>query len=73
MLTKPVRLRLEGGIPAMEGPKHRAVDRPEIDVPSAISRLHMTGPPGDNLTCLKCFGQIILVDKPNLTFTDYDL
>jgi hypothetical protein len=33
----------------------------------------MTGPPGDNLTCLKCFGQIILVDKANLTFTDYDL
>ncbi len=73
MLTKPVGLGLEGGIPAMERSKHRAVDRPEIDVPSAISRLHMAGAPGDDLSGLKCFGQIILVDKANLTFTDYDL
>ena len=73
MLTKPVGLRLERGIPATEWSKHRAVDRPEIDVPSAISRLHMAGAAGDNLSCLKCFGQIILVDKANLTFTDYDL
>ena len=73
MLTKPVGLRLEGGIPATEWSKHRAVDRPEIDVPSAISRLHMAGAPGEDLSCLKCFGQIILVDKANLTFTDYDL
>jgi hypothetical protein len=64
---------LERGIPATERSKHRAVDRPEIDVPSAISRLHMAGAPGDNLSSLKCFGQIILVDKANLTFTDYYL
>jgi len=73
MLTKPVGLGLEGGITAMERSKHRSVDRPEIDIPSAISRLHMAGAPGDELSGLKCFGQIILVDKANLTFTDYDL
>jgi len=73
MLTKPVVLRLEGGIPAMEGSKHRAVDRPEVDIPSAVFRLHMAGAAGDELSGLKCFGQIILVDKANLTFTDYDL
>ena len=73
MLTKPVVLGVEGGIPATEWSKHRAVDRPEIDVPSAVSRLQMAGAAGDNLSCLKCFGQIILVDKANLTFTDYDL
>ncbi|HEV2247295.1 MAG TPA: hypothetical protein VGW37_11640 [Terriglobia bacterium] len=73
MLTKPVVLRLEGSIPAAEWSKHRAVDRPEVDIPSAISRLHMAGAAGDDLSGLKCFGQIILVDKANLTFTDYDL
>jgi len=73
MLTKPVVLRLEGRIPTMEGPKHRSVDRPEVNIPSAVSRLHVAGPPGDDLSSLKCFGQIILVDKANLSFTDYDL
>ena len=73
MLTKPVVLRLEGAIPAMEGPKHRSVDRREVNIPSAVSRLHVAGAPGDDLSSLKCFGQIILVDKANLTFTDYDL
>ncbi len=73
MLTKPAVLGLEGGIPTTERSKHRAVDRPEIDIPSAISRLHMAGAPGDDLSGLKCFDQIILVDKANLTFTDYDL
>ncbi len=73
MLTKPVFLGLEGGIPAMEWPKHRSFDRPEVDVPSAVSRLHMAGAAGDSLSCLKCFGQVILVDKPNLAFADYDL
>jgi hypothetical protein len=73
MLTKPVFLGLVGGITAMERPKHRAVDGAEVDVPSAVSRLHMAGTPGDSLSCLKCFGQVILVDKANLAFTDYNL
>ena len=73
MLTKPVVLGPEGGISATEWSKHRAVDRPEIDVPSGVSGLHMAGAPGDDLSGLKCFDQIILVDKANLTFTDYDL
>jgi hypothetical protein len=33
----------------------------------------MAGPAGHSFSCLKCFSQVILVDKANLAFTDYDL
>ena len=73
MLTKPVVLGLEGGIPAIEWPQHRSVDWPEVGVPSVFPRLHMAGTAGGSFSCLKCFSQIILVDKANLVFMDYDL
>ena len=73
MLTKPVVLGLEGGIPAIEWPQHRSVDRPEVGVPSSFPRLHMAGSAGGSFSCLKDFSQVILVDKANLAFIDYDL
>jgi hypothetical protein len=73
MLTKPVVLGLEGGIPAIEWSQHRAVDRPEVGVPSAFPRLQMAGSAGGSFSCLKDFRQVILVDKANLAFIDYDL
>jgi hypothetical protein len=73
MLTKPAVLGLEGGIPAIEWPQHRSVDRPEVGVPSAFPRLDMAGPAGGGFPRLKDFSQVILVDKANLAFMDYDL
>jgi hypothetical protein len=33
----------------------------------------MAGSAGGSFSCLKDFRQVILVDKANLAFTDYDL
>jgi hypothetical protein len=64
---------LEGGVPPIEWPKHRSVDRPQVGLPSVFRRLHTAGPASDSSSCLKGFSQVILVDEANLVSTDYDL
>jgi len=73
MLSEPSVLGLQGGISAIEWSKHRSVDRPQVCGPSAFCRLHIASPEGDGLSCLKCFSEVILVDKANPALADYDL